>query len=62
MRYVMRIAKYVSHQNFERNLHYFGSMSVGVSVHPHHKTMCVCGVGFFLMSIYKSRESVPRCN
>ena len=24
----------VSHQNFERNLHFFGSMSVGVSVHP----------------------------
>ena len=49
MRYVMRIAKYVSHQNFERNLHYFGSMSVGVSVHPHHKTMCVCGVGFLFL-------------
>ena len=27
----------VSHQNFERNLHFRlrGSMSVGVSVHPH---------------------------
>ena len=23
----------VSHQNFERNLHFLGSMSVGVSVH-----------------------------
>ena len=23
----------VSHQNFERSLHFFGSMSVGVSVH-----------------------------
>ena len=38
MRYVMRIAKPVSHQNFERNLHFpLGSMSVGVLVHPHHK-------------------------
>ena len=37
MRYVMRIAESVSHQNFERNLHFraIGSMSVGVSVHPH---------------------------
>ena len=27
----------VSHQNFERNLHFsLRSMSVGVSVHPHH--------------------------
>ena len=25
----------VSHQIFERNLHFLGSMSVGVSVHPH---------------------------
>ena len=34
----MRIAKPVSHQNFERNLHFpLGSMSVGVLVHPHHK-------------------------
>ena len=33
MRYVMRIAELVSHQNFERNLHCLGSMSVGVSVH-----------------------------
>ena len=32
MRYVMRHAIYVSHQNFERILHYLGSMSVGVSV------------------------------
>ena len=24
----------VSHQNFERILHFLGSMSVGVSVHP----------------------------
>ena len=38
MRYVMRIAKPVSHQNFERNLHFpLGSMSVGVLVHPHHQ-------------------------
>ena len=29
----------VSHQNFERNLHFSGSMSVGVSVHPHHKPL-----------------------
>ena len=28
----------VSHQNFERNLRFLGSMSVGVSVHPPHKT------------------------
>ena len=35
MRYVMRIAKSVSHQNFERNLPFLGRMSVGVSVHPH---------------------------
>ena len=39
MRYVMRIAKPVSHQNFERTLHFpLGSMSVGVSVHPHPGT------------------------
>ena len=25
----------VSHQNFERNLHFLGSMSVGVSVYTH---------------------------
>ena len=30
------LQKLVSHQNFERNLHFpLGSMSVGVSVHPH---------------------------
>jgi hypothetical protein len=28
----------VSHQNFERTLHFFGSMSVGVSVLTHTKT------------------------
>jgi len=39
MRYVMRNAKPVSHQNFERNLHYFSSMSIRVSVHPHHKVL-----------------------
>jgi hypothetical protein len=32
----------VSHQNFERNLHFLlGSMSVGVSVHPHHSFVLV---------------------
>jgi hypothetical protein len=38
MRYVMRIAQSVSHQNFERILHFplRGSMSVGVSVLTHH--------------------------
>jgi hypothetical protein len=36
----MRIAKPVSHQNFERNLHFpLGSMSVGVLVHPHHNPL-----------------------
>jgi len=39
----------VSHQNFERNLRFPGSMSVGVSVHTHHKTMCVCGVSVLYM-------------
>ena len=30
----------VSHQNFERNLHFsLRSMSVGVSVHPHHLSL-----------------------
>ena len=29
----------VSHQNFERTLHFLGSMSVGVSVHPHPITI-----------------------
>ena len=28
----------VSHQNFERNLHFLGSMSVGVSVYTHKIT------------------------
>ena len=37
MRYVMRIAWSASHQNFERSLHFSGSMSVGVSVHPLNK-------------------------
>ena len=34
----------VSHQNFERNLHFLGSMSVGVSVHT-HPNLTVCGAG-----------------
>jgi len=38
MRYVMRIASSASHQNFERSLHFLGSMSVGVSVHPHNES------------------------
>ena len=33
----------VSHQNFERNLRFpMGSMSVGVSVHPHCITLLLC--------------------
>jgi len=41
MRYVMRIASSASHQNFERSLHFLGSMSVGVSVHPHNEIQVV---------------------
>ena len=47
----MRIAKPVSHQNFERILHFLGSMSVGVSVHPHHTPLLVCWSRLLVMAL-----------
>ena len=40
----------VSHQNFERTLHFFGSMSVGVSVLTHPKTLA----GFWEPTSYQT--------
>jgi len=41
------LQKPVSHQNFERTLHFpLGSMSVGVSVHPHEILFSYGRIGF----------------
>ena len=51
----------VSHQNFERILHFRlrGSMSVGVSVHPHTLCTCAAAEAAFVLSFLV--EAVSQC-
>ena len=51
---------FVSHQNFERNLRFPGSMSVGVSVHPHHKTTWLVSCEASVFATPLIRESKVR--
>ena len=61
MRYVMRIARSASHQNFERNLHFpLGSMSVGVSVYTSPRSPCLHGGSSPPFSLLRKRERVQR--